>query len=64
MYDLLYATAPEEKGQITLDVLMQEALEYFDNIWFCFENVVEEIRQTREDTLKDLVIMLVQFPTL
>ena len=30
----------------------ERALEYFDNIWFCFENIVSEIQQTREDTLK------------
>ena len=54
MYDLLYATAAGREGSNhprRSDA--RRALEYFDNIWFCFENVVEEIRQTREDTLKD-----------
>ena len=55
MYDLLYATvAGREGSNHPRRSDARRALEYFDNIWFCFENVVEEIRQTREDTLKDL----------
>ena len=53
MYDLLYATAAGREGSNhprRSDA--RRALEYFDNIWFCFENIVSEIQQTREDTLK------------